>query len=131
MHEDNDVLGIFSPEEYTHTPPGKGAFQLVGFIAAVFGLCGVVRLLYPDKPSVKRAYPGGLFEELGGRGALHVEYTLVDTMDVQLIKRRHAVLRKDRKLQRNYEEPLGHYSCMHQTNKFRCNAILITRLTRL
>lgn len=29
VHEDNDILGIFSPEEYTHVKPGWGAVLLV------------------------------------------------------------------------------------------------------
>ncbi|KAI9855492.1 MAG: hypothetical protein M1824_006088 [Vezdaea acicularis] len=70
VHEDNDILGVFSPEEYTHTPPGKGALQLGTFVAAVLGLCFVVSRFYPDKPSVPKEYEGGLDRELGGEGAL-------------------------------------------------------------
>ncbi|KAI9858891.1 MAG: hypothetical protein M1813_007193 [Trichoglossum hirsutum] len=70
VHEDNDILGMFSLEEYTHTPPGKGFMQLGLFIAAVFGLCGVVYQFYPDKPSAPREFPDGLETELGGPGAL-------------------------------------------------------------
>lgn len=29
VHEDNDILGIFTPEEYTHVTPGWGAVQVV------------------------------------------------------------------------------------------------------
>ncbi|KAH0563078.1 hypothetical protein GP486_002359 [Trichoglossum hirsutum] len=72
VHEDNDILGMFSLEEYTHTPPGKGFVQLGLFIAAVFGLCGVVYQFYPDKPSAPREFPDGLETELGGPGALRV-----------------------------------------------------------
>ncbi|MCJ1374053.1 hypothetical protein MMC20_005283 [Loxospora ochrophaea] len=70
VHEDNDILGIFSPEEYTYTTPGKAFFQLGCFAAAVFGLCGIVSVYYPDKPSVPKTYPGGLEAELGGPGAV-------------------------------------------------------------
>jgi len=70
VHEDNDVLGIFSPYEYTHTKPGMGAFQLGCFITAVFGLCGVVAMYYPDKPSAPREFEGGLEKELGGPEAV-------------------------------------------------------------
>ena len=72
VHEDNDILGIFSPEEYTYTTPGKAFFQLGCFAAAVFGLCGIVSVYYPDKPSVPKTYPGGLEAELGGPGAVSV-----------------------------------------------------------
>ena len=72
MHEDNDILGIFSLEEYTHFKPGYAFFLLSCFVGSVFGLCGVVSVYYPDKPSAPRTLPGGLDVELGGPGALHV-----------------------------------------------------------
>ncbi|KAK4981598.1 hypothetical protein LTR66_009858 [Elasticomyces elasticus] len=70
VHEDNDILGMMSTEDYTHFKPGFGAVLLGTFVAAVFGLCGVVAQLYPDKPSVPRTFPGGLERELGGPKAL-------------------------------------------------------------
>ncbi|KAI9733153.1 MAG: hypothetical protein M1818_007271 [Claussenomyces sp. TS43310] len=70
VHEDNDILGMFSLEEYTHVTAGKAFFQLGCFIAAVFGLCGVVATVYPDKPSAPREFEGGLEKELGGLGAV-------------------------------------------------------------
>ncbi|PVH85857.1 hypothetical protein DL98DRAFT_483000 [Cadophora sp. DSE1049] len=70
VHEDNDILGMFSPEEYTHTKPGKGLFQIGCFIAAVFGLCTVVGMSYPDKQSAPREFEGGLERELGGPNAV-------------------------------------------------------------
>ena len=72
VHEDNDVLAIFSPHEYTHTPPGKGALQLLAFVAATLGLAGAISLVYPDRPAVEREFPDGLEEELGGKGAVRV-----------------------------------------------------------
>lgn len=72
IHEDNDMLGIFSPEPYTHFTPGWGAVLLGTFVVSVFGLMGVVRMYYPDKPSVPRTFPGGLQRELGGPGAVSV-----------------------------------------------------------
>lgn len=72
VHEDNDILGMFSPYEYTHTTPGKGALQLGAFVLTTLGLCGVVSFYYPDKPSMPREFPNGLEEELGGKGALRV-----------------------------------------------------------
>ncbi|KAI9823369.1 MAG: hypothetical protein M1826_007780 [Phylliscum demangeonii] len=70
VHEDEDILGMFSPEEYTHTSPGWAAAQLFMFVGAVFGLAGIVSLFYPDKPSYPRDFEDGLEEELGGPGAL-------------------------------------------------------------
>ncbi|CAK3760342.1 NADH:ubiquinone oxidoreductase subunit like [Lecanosticta acicola] len=66
VHEDNDILGIFSPEEYTHFTPGWGAVLLGMFAGSVGVLCAVVYRYYPDKPAVSRTFPGGLEAELGG-----------------------------------------------------------------
>lgn len=76
VHEDNDILGMFSTEAYTHYKPGFGAVLLGTFVASVFGLMAVVYPFYPDKPSVPRTFPGGLDRELGGPGALPVSLTL-------------------------------------------------------
>ncbi|KAL8700326.1 MAG: hypothetical protein Q9224_001016 [Gallowayella concinna] len=70
VHEDNDILGVFSPHEYTHFTAAKGLFLNGCFIAAVLGLCGVVAIYYPDRPTVPRTFPGGLDRELGGKGAV-------------------------------------------------------------
>ncbi|KAL8948805.1 MAG: hypothetical protein Q9222_005034 [Ikaeria aurantiellina] len=70
VHEDQDILGMFSPYEYTHFTARKGFFLLGCFVATVLGLCGVVRVYYPDRPSAQRTFPGGLDRELGGQRAL-------------------------------------------------------------
>ncbi|KAH9902342.1 hypothetical protein F4778DRAFT_737278 [Xylariomycetidae sp. FL2044] len=70
VHEDHDVLGMFSPYEYTWISSGKGLFQIGIFVATTVGLCWVVGRLYPDKPSYPREFEGGLERELGGAGAL-------------------------------------------------------------
>lgn len=72
MHEDDDILGMFTPEDYDfYTAPQ--AFGLLGcFCLAVASLCGVVWFTYPDKPAVDRGFPGGLDRELGSTGALLV-----------------------------------------------------------
>ncbi|KAK0249449.1 hypothetical protein B0A54_03706 [Friedmanniomyces endolithicus] len=74
LHEDNDILGIFSPHEYTHVTPGWGLVQIGCFVAAFCSLCLVVRQIYPDRPSAPRTFPDGLEKELGGplapRGAM-------------------------------------------------------------
>lgn len=68
---------MLSPEEYTHTTPGKGFFQLGLFVATVFALAGVVSLVYEDKPSAPREFPGGLEEELGGPDAVRVRVGII------------------------------------------------------
>lgn len=72
VHEDNEILGVFSPEQYTHVTAGKGFFHLGCFVVAFLGLVGVVSLNYPDKPSAPKAYVDGLEKELGGPNALPV-----------------------------------------------------------
>lgn len=86
------MLGIFSPEPYTHFKPGWGAVLLGTFVASVFGLMGVVRIYYPDKASVPRTFPGGLEKELGGPGAVSVSQdiesgSIVVTDSVQQARR--------------------------------------------
>ncbi|KAF1825411.1 uncharacterized protein K489DRAFT_421695 [Dissoconium aciculare CBS 342.82] len=66
VHEDNDILGVFSPDEYTHFKPGWGAVLFGSFVASVGVLCAVVYQLYPDQPAVSRTFEGGLDRELGG-----------------------------------------------------------------
>lgn len=72
VHEDNEILGVFSPEQYNHVSSGKGFLHLGVFVAAFLSLCGVVSLYYPDKPSVPKAYVDGLEKELGGPNAVPV-----------------------------------------------------------
>lgn len=72
VHEDNDILGIFSLEEYTHMSPGRGLLLWSGFIATILGLGYAVSQTYPDRPSAPKEYPGGLETELGGPRAPRV-----------------------------------------------------------
>ncbi|KAK5678657.1 hypothetical protein LTS10_009101 [Elasticomyces elasticus] len=66
LHEDNDILGVFSPEEYTHVTPGWGAVQISCFVVVFCSFCLVVRQYYPDRVSAPRTFPDGLEKELGG-----------------------------------------------------------------
>ncbi|KAK2024580.1 NADH:ubiquinone oxidoreductase 20.1kD subunit [Colletotrichum zoysiae] len=70
VHEDHDLLGMFSPYEYNWTTTGKGLLQIGAFIVAFLGVCGVVAANYPDKPSYPREFPDGLERELGGASAV-------------------------------------------------------------
>ncbi|KAK3723274.1 hypothetical protein LTR37_001997 [Vermiconidia calcicola] len=75
VHEDNDILGIFSPEEYTHFSPAWGGVLVGCFVATVGALMAVVYRYYPDKPSAPRTFPGGLERELGGLNAVRARMT--------------------------------------------------------
>lgn len=77
VHEDNDILAMFSPERHTHVSTAKGLFHVGCFIAAVLGLSGVVKMYYPDKPATPRTFPGGLEKELGGENAVRVSRLLL------------------------------------------------------
>jgi len=70
VHEDNEVLGIFALEDYTHMTPARGMLMWACFISAVLGLSYAVSLSYPGKPATPNEYPGGLDKELGGAGAV-------------------------------------------------------------
>ncbi|KAK7970163.1 NADH:ubiquinone oxidoreductase 20.1kD subunit [Apiospora saccharicola] len=70
VHEDHDVLGMFSPYEYTWVSPAKGAVQFGAFVAVFLGVCYMISQVYPDKQSYPREYEGGLERELGGKGAV-------------------------------------------------------------
>jgi NADH dehydrogenase (ubiquinone) 1 beta subcomplex subunit 8 len=72
VHEDHDVLGIFSPYEYTWVGSRTAFAQIGAFVVAFVGVCWVVGRLYPDKPSFPREFEGGLQRELGGPGAVRV-----------------------------------------------------------
>ncbi|ORY66183.1 uncharacterized protein BCR38DRAFT_340298 [Pseudomassariella vexata] len=69
VHEDHDVMGMFTPHEYTWVSPGKGALQVGAFMLTFFGVCYLVAITYPDKQSYPREFEGGLERELGGKGA--------------------------------------------------------------
>jgi len=75
-HEDNDILGMLSLHDYDHFTPGWGAVLLGTFVVSVFGLMGVVSMVYPDKKSAPRTFPDGLEVELGGKRALLVSERL-------------------------------------------------------
>lgn len=72
VHEDNDILAVFSTHPYTHASLGKAGLHFMVFVAAALGLVGAVYPFVPDKPSIPRTFPGGLEEELGGKGATRV-----------------------------------------------------------
>ncbi|KAJ4291391.1 hypothetical protein N0V88_005984 [Collariella sp. IMI 366227] len=70
VHEDHDILGLFSPYEYTWTTPGKGLFQIGVFVTVFLSVCYAVKLSYPDRVSYPREFEGGLERELGGAGGV-------------------------------------------------------------
>ncbi|KAI5297444.1 Glycosylphosphatidylinositol (GPI) anchor assembly protein, partial [Ascosphaera pollenicola] len=66
VHEDNDILTVFSTEQYTHYKPPK-AFFLFGCAVAVFASsCGVLAALAPEAPFAPRTWDNNLEKELGG-----------------------------------------------------------------
>ena len=84
MHEDDDILGRFTPEEYTPYKPGM-AFFLVGcVVASVLAFASLTSYTYPDAPAVPRTFgEDGLESELGGPGAVRVG--IVDSCYVHVV----------------------------------------------
>lgn len=72
VHEDNDILGIFSPYEYTWASTGKAVLLFSSFAATLLAGVGIVYYTYPDLKAYPREFEDGLERELGGSGALRV-----------------------------------------------------------
>ncbi|RMZ83129.1 hypothetical protein DV738_g1248, partial [Chaetothyriales sp. CBS 135597] len=70
VHEDNDILGIFSLHDYTHMTPARALLCWAVFIGGVSTIFYTVKANLPDKPSYPKEYEGGLDRELGGAGAV-------------------------------------------------------------
>jgi NADH dehydrogenase (ubiquinone) 1 beta subcomplex subunit 8 len=93
IHEDNDVLGIFSPYEYTWTKPGPGLVMVASFVAVFLGVSGLVYLKYPDQPTYPREFEAGLERELGGPGAVRVSWRYNDEESLFICK--NSLLMRD------------------------------------
>ncbi|CAG8575912.1 2789_t:CDS:2 [Paraglomus brasilianum] len=67
LHEEEEVMSLFSTDIYTETTPGKAVRDLL-ISAGVVGSIGlIVYLTLPERPMVLRTYPfDGLRVELGG-----------------------------------------------------------------
>jgi len=72
VHEDHDMMGMFTPYEYTWVSPGKGLMQIGIFVSVFVSVCYAVSKVYPDRVSYPREFEGGLEKELGGAGAIRV-----------------------------------------------------------
>ncbi|KAK5298286.1 hypothetical protein LTR99_007976 [Exophiala xenobiotica] len=82
VHEDNEVLGIFALEDYTHMTTGRGLLMWGFFISCVLGVSYAVTTMYPGKPSAPREFEGGLDTELGGAGAVRARQAGDEIEDV-------------------------------------------------
>ncbi len=65
VHEDNDLVGMFSLYEYTWTTTGKGLVQVGIFVLSFLGICAAVKLTYPDMIAYPREFEDGLERENG------------------------------------------------------------------
>jgi NADH dehydrogenase (ubiquinone) 1 beta subcomplex subunit 8 len=73
VHEDNDMLGVFSLEEYNQWGPAKAAKVFLGYFAAIGAFSGAMYWnFYPHQPAIPKTFPGGLEAELGGKKAFLV-----------------------------------------------------------
>jgi NADH dehydrogenase (ubiquinone) 1 beta subcomplex subunit 8 len=72
VHEDNDVLGVFSLHEYNHLNTKQAVASTLTYVAFIASVFGAVWWFYPGEQVAPRAFPGGLDVELGGKGAVLV-----------------------------------------------------------
>ncbi|ODQ53442.1 hypothetical protein SAICODRAFT_7156 [Saitoella complicata NRRL Y-17804] len=67
LHEEADVLNIFTPDIHTVVTPRKALALQAGFAMIFVTIAGLVYLTWDGPPMVRRKYPyGGLERELGG-----------------------------------------------------------------
>ncbi|KAI9665298.1 MAG: hypothetical protein M1831_001735 [Alyxoria varia] len=66
VHEDNDLLAVFSTEPYTHASPGKAGLHFMAFVAVTLGVIGTVYAFTPERPATFRTFENGHEWELGG-----------------------------------------------------------------
>jgi hypothetical protein len=85
VHEDNDLMGIFSPWDYTWTTTGPGLLMIGTFISVFLGVSSVVYFNYPDKVAYPREFEAGLERELGGPGAVRVRTDDTSNDDAQML----------------------------------------------
>ncbi|KAK5938746.1 hypothetical protein PMZ80_008938 [Knufia obscura] len=84
VHEDEDIMGIFSLEEYNVMTGKMGMAMWAFFLGCVGALSFGVYATYPDRPSAPRTFEGGLEEELGGPGALRAFRSGDEALGVKL-----------------------------------------------
>jgi NADH dehydrogenase (ubiquinone) 1 beta subcomplex subunit 8 len=77
VHEDHDMLGMFSPYEYTWVTPRMALLQLGIAVSVFLSVVGLMKLVYPDRVAYPREFEGGLEKELGGPGAMRVSCTMI------------------------------------------------------
>jgi NADH dehydrogenase (ubiquinone) 1 beta subcomplex subunit 8 len=123
VHEDHDILGIFSPYEYTWVKSGKGLFQIGCFVALFLTVVYGVKLTYPDRVSYPREFEGGLERELGGAGALRASRTPGSDVSELLTVQCRLERRATRTLK------YGHAgSCVYSSSKSTSQHVLLSPL---
>ncbi|KAK9326019.1 hypothetical protein V1517DRAFT_312450 [Lipomyces orientalis] len=66
LHEDDDVLNMWSPDIHDFVSDGQ-AFRSILYFFATVGIGSYICTYFmPEKPAASRVYPNGLFNELGG-----------------------------------------------------------------
>jgi len=81
LHEDAELFGPIAPETETIFSSARqlmllgGAFTTIGLFAVV------VHAFTPEHTTSRRRFPGGLYEELGGKGTVYppVDPKFIDT----------------------------------------------------
>ncbi|KAK9472163.1 putative NIAM subunit of mitochondrial NADH:ubiquinone oxidoreductase [Dipodascopsis tothii] len=66
LHEDDDMLNMWSPDVHDYVPNSTAFRYLASFFLSI-GAFGVFASYFtPDAPAAPRVFPEGLYKELGG-----------------------------------------------------------------
>ncbi|CCG83887.1 protein of unknown function [Taphrina deformans PYCC 5710] len=57
LHEEDDVLTVFSPDVHRHVKPATAFLHIGIFITAVFGIVGGTYITFTPLQAVRRTYP--------------------------------------------------------------------------
>lgn len=57
MHEQDDVLTVFSPDVHSHVTPRRAFLHIAVFLLALLGVVGATRLTFTPLQAVRRTYP--------------------------------------------------------------------------
>ncbi|BFZ53373.1 hypothetical protein PYCC9005_000396 [Savitreella phatthalungensis] len=66
LQEEDEVLAVFTPDVHTHVTPGKAALHLLFAGLALYAVALIGYFTFEPLQAVRRTYPNGLEEELGG-----------------------------------------------------------------
>lgn len=57
LHEQDDVMTVFSPDVHTHVKPRTALLHIAVFVAAFFGIVGATQMTFTPLQANRRTYP--------------------------------------------------------------------------